>query len=159
MQNLEHFPKSAKCMILTKFASYLRLRLGLRLIWAWGWSEVVLNLRLSWNLVDLRLRWFEFGLSWVEVELRANLGFHSVWIMVQKSQNCVKAAIAFVFTTCNRQLLLTLLQLITFVCTTAIHNLLELVADIQRTNIKASRAPIAAKTTSTYFVTITRIET
>ena len=43
----------------------------------------------------------------------------------QKSQNCVKAAIAFVCTTCKRQLLFALLQLITFVCTTAIDNILS----------------------------------
>ena len=43
----------------------------------------------------------------------------------KKSQNCVKAAIAFVCTTCKRQLLFALLQLITFVCTTAIENILS----------------------------------
>ena len=42
----------------------------------------------------------------------------------QKSQNCVKAAIAFVCTTCKRQLLFALLQLITFVCTSANDNIL-----------------------------------
>ena len=42
-----------------------------------------------------------------------------------KSQNCVKAVIAFVCTTCKRQLLFALLQLITFVCTTAIENILN----------------------------------
>ena len=41
---------------------------------------------------------------------------------VKKSQNCVKAAIAFMCTTCKGQLLFALLQLITFVCTTAIDN-------------------------------------
>ena len=41
----------------------------------------------------------------------------------EKSQNCVKAAIAFVCTTCKIQLLFALLQLITFVCTTAIENI------------------------------------
>ena len=44
---------------------------------------------------------------------------------IQKSQNYVKAAIAFVCTTCKRQLLFALLQLITFVCTTAIENILS----------------------------------
>ena len=43
----------------------------------------------------------------------------------EKSQNCVKAAIAFVCTTCKRQLLFALLQLVTFVCTTAIDNILS----------------------------------
>ena len=43
----------------------------------------------------------------------------------KKSQNCVKAAIAFVCTTCKRQLLFALLQQITFVCTTAIENILS----------------------------------
>ena len=43
----------------------------------------------------------------------------------EKSQNCVKAAIAFVCTTCKRQLLVALLQLITFVSTTAIDNILS----------------------------------
>ena len=42
----------------------------------------------------------------------------------QKSQNCVKAAIAFVCTTCERQLLFALFQLITFVCTFATKNIL-----------------------------------
>ena len=42
----------------------------------------------------------------------------------KKSQNCVKAAIAFVFTTCKRQLLFALLQLITFACPSAIENIL-----------------------------------
>ena len=41
----------------------------------------------------------------------------------KKSQNCVKAAIAFVCTTCKRQLLSALLQWITFVCTSAIENI------------------------------------
>ena len=41
----------------------------------------------------------------------------------KKSQNCVKAAIAFVCTTCKRQLF-ALLQLITFVCITATENIL-----------------------------------
>ena len=95
---------------------------------------------------------------------------------MKELQNCVKAMIAFVCTTCNRQLLLALLQLITFVCTTAIDNFLcttaivnfcmhyckmvELVTDRQRINILTSRA---AKTTSKYFttflITSTRIET
>ena len=44
---------------------------------------------------------------------------------MKKSQNCVKAAIAFVCTTYERQLLFALLQLITFVCTTAIDNILS----------------------------------
>ena len=43
---------------------------------------------------------------------------------MKKSQNCVKAVIAFVCTTCKRQLLLTLLQLITFIYITAIENIL-----------------------------------
>ena len=43
----------------------------------------------------------------------------------KKSQNCVKAAIAFVCTTYEKQLLFALLQLITFVCTTAIDNILS----------------------------------
>ena len=43
----------------------------------------------------------------------------------KKSQNCVKVAIAFVCTTCKRQLLFELKQLITFVCTTAIDNILS----------------------------------
>ena len=41
-----------------------------------------------------------------------------------KSQNCVKAAIAFVCTTCKRQLLFEQLQLIAFVCTSANENIL-----------------------------------
>ena len=41
----------------------------------------------------------------------------------KKSQNCVKAAIAFACTTCKRPLLFALFQLITFVCTTAIENI------------------------------------
>ena len=40
----------------------------------------------------------------------------------EKSQNCFKAAIAFVCTTCKRQLLFALLQKITFVCTIAKDN-------------------------------------
>ena len=40
----------------------------------------------------------------------------------KKSQNCVEAAIAFVFTSCKRQLLFAILQLITFVCITAFDN-------------------------------------
>jgi len=44
---------------------------------------------------------------------------------VKKSQNCVKAAIAFVCKTCKRQLLFALLQLIIFVCTIAIENILS----------------------------------
>ena len=44
---------------------------------------------------------------------------------MKKSQNCVKAAIAFVCTTCKRQLLFALLQLISFVCTTAMENILS----------------------------------
>ena len=40
----------------------------------------------------------------------------------KKSQNYVKAAIAFVCTSCKRQLLFAILQLITFVCTTAFDN-------------------------------------
>ena len=39
--------------------------------------------------------------------------------MKEKSQNCVKAAIAFVCTTCKRQLMFALLQLVTFVYTIA----------------------------------------
>ena len=46
-------------------------------------------------------------------------------IIKEKSQNCVQAAIAFVCTTYERQLLFALLQLITFVCTTAIDNILS----------------------------------
>ena len=42
---------------------------------------------------------------------------------MKKSLNCVEAAIAFVCTTCKRQLLFALSQLITFVCTTAIENI------------------------------------
>ena len=42
----------------------------------------------------------------------------------QKLQNCVKAAIALVCPTCKRQLLFALLQWITFVCTSAIENIL-----------------------------------
>ena len=45
-------------------------------------------------------------------------------LLRKKSQNCVKAAIAFVCTTCKRQLLFALLQLITFVWTNAIANIL-----------------------------------
>ena len=41
----------------------------------------------------------------------------------EKSQNCVKAAIAFVCTT-YKKLLYARLQLITFVCTSAIENIL-----------------------------------
>ena len=44
---------------------------------------------------------------------------------VEKLQNCVKAAIAFVCITCKRQLLFALFQQITFVCTTAIENILK----------------------------------
>ena len=47
----------------------------------------------------------------------------SVGYSIQKLQNCIKAAIAFVCTTCKKQLLFALLQLITFVCTTAIENI------------------------------------
>ena len=43
-------------------------------------------------------------------------------MMIEKSQNCVKAAIAFVCMTCKRQLLFALLQKITFVCTIATDN-------------------------------------
>ena len=43
-------------------------------------------------------------------------------VIIEKSQNCVKAAIAFVCTTCKRQLLFALLQKITFVCTIATDN-------------------------------------
>ena len=43
---------------------------------------------------------------------------------IQKLQNCIKAAIAFVCTTYKKQLLFTQLQLITFVCTSAIENIL-----------------------------------
>ena len=43
-------------------------------------------------------------------------------LKVKKSQNCVKAAIDFVCTTCKRQLLFALLQKITFVCTIATDN-------------------------------------
>ena len=43
----------------------------------------------------------------------------------KKSQNCVKAAIALVCTTCKRELLFALLKLINFVCTTAIENILS----------------------------------
>ena len=39
--------------------------------------------------------------------------------MKEKSQNCVEAAIAFVCTTCKRQLMFALLQLVTFVYTIA----------------------------------------
>ena len=42
----------------------------------------------------------------------------------KKSQNCVKAEIAFMCTPCKRQLLFALLQLITFVSTTVINNFL-----------------------------------
>ena len=42
--------------------------------------------------------------------------------MSRSEKNCVKAAIAFVCTSCKRQILTALLQLITFVCTTAIEN-------------------------------------
>ena len=41
----------------------------------------------------------------------------------EKSQNCVKAAIAFVCTTCKRQLLFVLLEQITNACTSAIENI------------------------------------
>ena len=40
-------------------------------------------------------------------------------------QNCIKAAIALVCTTYKRQLLFALLQLIAFVCTTVIENILS----------------------------------
>ena len=42
--------------------------------------------------------------------------------MIEKSQNCVKTAIAFVCTTCKRQLLFALVQKITFVCTITTDN-------------------------------------
>ena len=42
---------------------------------------------------------------------------------MKKSQNCVKAEIAFVCTTSMRKLLFALLQLIAFVCTSAIKNI------------------------------------
>ena len=42
-----------------------------------------------------------------------------------KLNNCVKVAIAFVCTTCKRQLLFALLQQITFVCPNAIENILS----------------------------------
>ena len=54
---------------------------------------------------------------------------NNIWSTIQKgctydekSQNCVKAAIAIVCTTCKRQLLFALLQKITFVCTIAKDN-------------------------------------
>ena len=47
---------------------------------------------------------------------------HVVALLEKKSQNCVKAAIAFVCTTCKTQLSFALLQLITFVCNTTIYN-------------------------------------
>ena len=50
-------------------------------------------------------------LMWLRIRLRS-----------KKSQNCVEAAIAFVCTGCKRQLLFAILQLITFVCTTAFDN-------------------------------------
>ena len=57
----------------------------------------------------------QYKLGWVK----------QVEICKKKSQNCVKAAIAFVCPTCKRQLFFALLQLITFVCTTAIENILS----------------------------------
>ena len=42
----------------------------------------------------------------------------------KKSQKCVKAAIAFVWTTYKKQLLFAQLQLTTFDCTSAIENIL-----------------------------------
>ena len=50
---------------------------------------------------------------------------HTIQPKIKKSQNCVKAAIAFMCTTCRRQLLFALLQLITFVSTAAIENILN----------------------------------
>ena len=44
----------------------------------------------------------------------------------EKSQNCVKAVIAFVCTNCKRQLLFALLQQITNVCTSAIESIFAL---------------------------------
>ena len=44
------------------------------------------------------------------------------WVL-KKLQNCVKAAIASMCTTCKGQLLFALLQLITFVCLIAIANI------------------------------------
>ena len=43
--------------------------LSLRL--KWGWIDVKVNMRLSWNLfgVDLSLDWVELGLRWVGIEL------------------------------------------------------------------------------------------
>ena len=48
----------------------------------------------------------------------------------KKSQNYIKTAIAFVCTTFKRQLLFALLQLITFVCTTTIENILTLLLSL-----------------------------
>jgi len=55
---------------------------------------------------------------WVKPPTHHKLKLH------KKSQNCVKAAIAFVCTICKRQLLFALLRLITFVCTSAIEHIL-----------------------------------
>ena len=42
--------------------------------------------------------------------------------LIEKSQNCIEAAIAFVCTSCKRKLLFAILQLLTFVCITAFEN-------------------------------------
>ena len=57
--------------------------------------------------------WIQYQIQWSSTQY------------TKKSQNCVKAAIALVCTTCKRQLLFALLQLMTFVCTTAIENILN----------------------------------
>ena len=68
-----------------------------------------------------------FLLCWGWVVVEVGLGcdnYTQVAKEGKKAQNCVKAAIAFVCTTYKKQLLYTLLQLITFVCTSAIDNIL-----------------------------------
>ena len=64
------------------------------------------------------------SLTWEQPELQAKI-LKPQGLKDKKSQNCVKAAISFLCTTCKRQLLFALLQLITFVCTTAIDNILN----------------------------------
>ena len=73
----------------------------------------------------LLLETFSFNISTSQIGLKIRNVFKSHWPkmyvreQLKKSQNWVKAAIAFVCTTCKRQLLFALLQNITFVCTFA----------------------------------------
>ena len=84
----------------------------------WGWY-----LKFKFKSLKLKLEvevWIYFE-NW---KLITAGGKKLLDLQVKKSQNCVKAAIAFVCTTSKRQLLFALLQWITFVCTSAIENIL-----------------------------------